>query len=323
MVNHAPELWGYFYEQSERKYFTKHSIVKTFDKLNYNKYIRMLKNFKPDAVICTHYLPYVAISDLLQKKEITARFYAVTTDFDVHRLWVDPIIEKYFVYHEESAWQLASKNVLEEKIIISGIPVMPEFKYKENQKSVRNRLKINPDNFTILVLSGGYGMGKVTEIIRQINDTLSFLVKRKFNIIIVCGKNEKLKSEITSIRFPANVSKTIYGFVNNIHELMDVSDLLISKSGGLTSSEAMAKSLPVLIVEPIPGQESRNADIIVEHGAGWKAINIRNLGYKLKRILTEPSLLKGARESTKILSKPNAAEEIIKQIYWDLFSKLY
>ena len=99
---------------------------------------------------------------------------------------------------------------------------------------------------------------------------------------------------------------------------MDASDLLISKAGGLTSSEAMAKSLPMLIIDPIPGQESRNADMIIEHGAGWKAINIFNLSYKLQKILEKRSLLIRARESTRTLAKPEAAAAILEDIYTNI-----
>jgi processive 1,2-diacylglycerol beta-glucosyltransferase len=117
------------------------------------------------------------------------------------------------------------------------------------------------------------------------------------------------------VHFPENINTNIFGFVTNIHQLMDASDILISKAGGLTSSEAMAKSLPMLIVDPIPGQESRNSDMIIEHGAGWKAINIANLSYKLRRILELPSMLANARALTHQLSKPKAATTIITNIY--------
>jgi processive 1,2-diacylglycerol beta-glucosyltransferase len=131
----------------------------------------------------------------------------------------------------------------------------------------------------------------------------------------VCGKNDKALTELQMVRFPENINPNIFGFITNIHKLMDASDVLISKAGGLTSSEAMAKSLPMLIVDPIPGQESRNADMIIEHGAGWKAINIANLSYKLRQIIESPSLLAHARISTLSLAKPDAARTILSHIY--------
>ncbi|MDP2209330.1 MAG: glycosyltransferase [Bacteroidota bacterium] len=315
MVNRAPELWGYLYEQSERKPYQKKGIIKSFDRLNYKSYLRTLLELKPDAIICTHFLPYISVSSELRKKNITAPVFAVTTDFDIHQLWVDPIIERYFVYHEESAWQLQSKQVPAVKITVAGIPIMPEFQSKEKQKNVRVKLGINPNSFTVLVLSGGFGMGRVRKIVEQTVTTLAEFDEKNFNLLIVCGKNEKVKAEIQALDFPDNIDPYIYGFIDNMHEFMDASDILISKAGGLTSSEAMAKSLPILVVDPIPGQESRNTDIIVEHGAGWKAINLPNLSYKLRRILETPVILNRARRATQQLAKPNAATTILKDVY--------
>jgi processive 1,2-diacylglycerol beta-glucosyltransferase len=315
MVNRAPELWGYLYEQSERKPYEKRGIIKVFDRLNYKRYLTTLRELKPDAIICTHFLPYISVSNVLRKNNITAPVFAVTTDFDIHQLWIDPIIERYFVYNEESAWQLQSKKVPAEKITVAGIPIMPEFQSKEKQKTVRAKLGISPNQFTVMVLSGGFGIGRVKEIVEQTATTLSEFDVKNFNLLIVCGKNAKVQNEIQVLEFPKNITPYVYGFIDNMHEFMDASDLLISKAGGLTSSEAMAKSLPILIVDPIPGQESRNTDIIVEHGAGWKAINLPNLSYKLRRILETPVILSRARKATQHLAKPDAAMTILNDVY--------
>ncbi len=315
MVTHAPDLWGYLYEQSERKPYQKKSIIKSFDQLNYKRYLNALRELNPDAILCTHFLPYISVSSELRKNNITAPVFAVTTDFDVHQLWVDRIIERYFVYHEESAWQLQSKKIPAEKISITGIPIMPEFRSKGKQKNVRVKLGINSNQFTVLVLSGGFGIGRLKEIVEHTAGTLSGFDNINFNLLIVCGKNAKAQTEIQELEFPKNVTPYVYGFIDNMHEFMDASDLLISKAGGLTSAEAMAKSLPILIVDPIPGQESRNTDIIVEHGAGWKAINLPNLSYKLRQIINTRNILTKARKATQHLSKPDAATTILKDVH--------
>jgi processive 1,2-diacylglycerol beta-glucosyltransferase len=318
VVNRAPELWGYLYQQSEKNPYKKTGLLKSFDQLNYRKYLRILRQLKPDALICTHFLPYISISSQLREEGNKIPIFAATTDFDIHQLWIDPIVSRYFVFHNESAWQLNSKNVPMENIKVTGIPVMPEFLRKEKPNNVRSELGINKNRFTILILSGGFGIGRVKDIVEQTLSTLTAFPSERFNLLIVCGKNEKTKSELDSLRFPENISPSIFGFVNNIHKLMDASDILISKAGGLTSSEALAKSLPMLIIDPIPGQESRNTDLIVEHGAGWKAINLANLSYKLRQILEMPSLLKNAQKAAHSLSMPNAASTILNQVYQDI-----
>jgi processive 1,2-diacylglycerol beta-glucosyltransferase len=315
MVNRAPELWGYLYQRSEKKTYTKFGFIKSFDQWNYHRYLQAVREFNPDAIICTHFLPYISISSSLRKKNITAPVFAVTTDFDIHQLWIDSIIERYFVFHKESAWQLHSKNVPHDKITVSGIPVMPGFQLKKKPLLSRRELGIERNRFTVMVLSGGFGIGRVEEIVEQTVQTLSTFRKQKFNLLVVCGKNDNVRTKLQSMHSPENIHSKIFGFVDNIDTIMDASDILISKAGGLTSSEAMAKSLPMLIVDPIPGQESRNSDMIIEHGAGWKAMNIAHLSYKLRQILEDPLKLETARTSTQTLAKPRAAETILTEIY--------
>jgi len=315
MVNRAPELWGYLYQQSERKPYKKKGLLRSFDHFNYRHYLQSIKRLKPDAIICTHFLPYISISNELQKNDVTIPIFAATTDFDIHQLWVDPVIQKYYVHHEESAWQLQSKQVPQDKIVVTGIPVMPEFRSKEKTKHARATLNIDRNRFTVLILSGGFGIGRIKEIVEHTIKTLANFTSTKFTILVVCGKNEKALSELNNMQFPTNIKHNIFGFVNNIHQLMDASDLLISKAGGLTSSEAMAKALPMLIIDPIPGQESRNTDLIVEYGAGWKAINLANLSFKLRKILETPDLLSQACQNTRHLARPDAAQTILKDVY--------
>jgi processive 1,2-diacylglycerol beta-glucosyltransferase len=318
MVNRAPELWGYLYQQSEKKPYEKQGFIKSFDRINYTRYLRILRDLNPDAIICTHFLPYISISASLHMNGISAPVFAVPTDFDIHQLWVDSVVERYFVFHEESAWQLHSKQVPKEKIFVSGIPVMPEFQLKVKSRNARKELGIDANRFTVMVLAGGFGIGRIKDIVEETIKTLSSFQGTKFNLLVVCGKNDKARVEIQTLHFPENINPNIFGFITNIDKLMDASDVLISKAGGLTSSEALAKSLPMLIVDPIPGQESRNTDMIIEHGAGWKAINLANLSYKLRRILEIPSLLAHARASTHLLAKPDAAATILTNIYTHL-----
>jgi processive 1,2-diacylglycerol beta-glucosyltransferase len=119
----------------------------------------------------------------------------------------------------------------------------------------------------------------------------------------------------TSAGYPDNVTARVFGFVENIHELMNAADVLVSKAGGLTSAEAMALGLPMIIVDPIPGQETRNAEIIVEQRAGWKALDIANLGYKLKRVIEQPEMLATARVAAAGLGKPDAAHDILLDVH--------
>ena len=315
MVNHLPEFWGYLYAQSERKPYSKKGVLGIFDHFNYRRYVQTLLRLKPDAIVCTHFLPFLSISERAKASNITAPFFAATTDFDIHQLWIDPIVNRYYVFQEESAWQLSSKGVPREKISVTGIPVGQEFTSITEKRIARQELEIPTARFTILLLSGGFGVGHVKEIAQSVTSLLASYPRQVFNLLIVCGKNESLRHELEQSQVPPNIHLSIFAYVNNVHELMDASDLLISKSGGLTSAEAMAKHLPMIIVDPIPGQESRNANMIVEHHAGLLALDYHNLKYKLKCIIEDATFLQQLRDGTAELSKPHAASEIISDIY--------
>jgi processive 1,2-diacylglycerol beta-glucosyltransferase len=320
LVNNTPELWGYLYEKSEKRPYRK-GIVALFDHFNYSRYLRFLKSSKPDALVCTHFLPFISISHQIRSLGIEMPVFAVTTDFDVHQYWVDPVVYRYYVYHEETQWQLRSKGIPSHRIRITGIPVMPEFLERTGRQDSRRTLGLDERSFTVLALSGGFGVGRFEDIVRTILDTLADLSTRRFNLIAVCGRNATAKARIGKLRSPGNVRVSLHGFVSNIHEMMGASDVVVTKSGGLTSSEALVKGLPMIIVDPIPGQEMRNADLIVEHGAGWKAINLANLSYKLRNIITTPELLRSAHKASRTLARPHAARDILRDVYKTIASQ--
>jgi processive 1,2-diacylglycerol beta-glucosyltransferase len=314
-VNRTPELWGYFYQKAESKPYQKNGLIGLFDQFNYGRYLRFLASAKPDAIVCTHFLPYISISNVIRQRGIETPVFAVTTDFDVHQYWVDPIVYRYYVYHEESSWQLQAKGIPSKSISVTGIPVMPEFLPRTSKRQMRRLLKLDETAFTVLVLSGGFGVGRVQEIVDAVAQTLAIFPGRRFNILVVCGRNEDVRTLLQRKAYPPNVKAVIYGFVTNVHELMGASDVAVTKSGGLTSSESLVKGLPMIIVDPIPGQEARNADLIIEHGAGWKAVNMANLAYKLTNVLKSPTLLARAREAARQIARPAAARDILTDVY--------
>jgi processive 1,2-diacylglycerol beta-glucosyltransferase len=316
MVNSIPEVWGYLYSQAERKPYTKKGLLRVFDHFNYSRYLRSLRAMAPDVILCTHFLPYISLAERdLPKEGIRAPFVAATTDFDVHQLWVSGKVRRYYVHDEESAWQLASKGVDQTIIGVTGIPVDPGFAVRVDKHSARQHLSMPTDRFTVMILSGGFGVGHVQEIANGVVDLLGSYQTQTFNLMVVCGKNEALRKDLEKKTFPRNIYKNIMGYVSNVHELMDAADVLISKSGGLTSAEAMAKGLPMIIVDPIPGQETRNADMIVERGAGVLAHDYHNLVFKLRKAIADPKHLEMMRERTASLAHPRAADTILTDIF--------
>ncbi|MEX0602076.1 MAG: glycosyltransferase [Bacteroidota bacterium] len=313
MVNRIPDVWGYLYGKAESKPYRK-GILHLFDHFNYQRYLRFLRADQPDAIVCTHFLPYISVSNVLRSTGIQAPVFAVTTDFDAHQYWIDSIIERYYVHDDESGWQLCSKGVSPDRIRVTGIPLMPEFRKAAAQPTSRRSLKLPPKRFTALILSGGFGVGRIAETVGVTLGVFAHQASTSFTLLVVCGKNEKVKSQLEAITVPKNVTLKVFGYVDTMHTLMAAADVVITKAGGLTSAEAMARKLPMIIVNPIPGQETRNADMIVERGAGWKALNMPNLAFKLRNVLRRPALLREARTATSSLARPRAAELILSDV---------
>ena len=314
MVNRTPELWGYLYGRTERRPHKNPPIVRAFDRVNYDRYWRTLTAAKPDVLLCTHFLPYLAVAPRLPHWKDRPMVCAATTDFDVHRLWINDVVDRYYVFHEESRWQLASKGVSTSDIVAAGIPVHPEFAHRRSHSSGRKLLGVPERQTTVLVVAGGFGVGRVHEIAQTVGEALGNLAPRRFTLAVICGKNEAARASVRSLRLPPTISLHAMGFVSNMHEWMDAADLLVSKSGGLTSSEALAKRLPMIVVDPIPGQETRNADLMVEHGAAWKAIDLAQLAFKLRHVLLTPHVLSTAARAAAELSRPRAARTILRDV---------
>jgi processive 1,2-diacylglycerol beta-glucosyltransferase len=317
IVNSAPELWGYLYQHTEAPPRKKQAVIRVFDRVTYKRYRELLKTLKPDALLCTHFLPYAALSEQVLR-DLRIPVYVATTDFDVHSLWINPVVRRYFVFNEESAWQLNAKGVERERILPVGIPVRPGFQSRGSRTAARRALGIPENQWTTLVLAGGFGVGRLQEIARSAAEAMGARAPRASTLVVVCGRNARAKSELEATRFPPSVDARIHGFVDDVAVLMRSADVIVSKSGGLTSAEAMACGVPMIVIDPIPGQESRNADLLVEHGAGWKAINLPHLTYKLGLVMDDPARLRRARRAARALGRPDAARQILEAVLRDL-----
>jgi len=316
IVNSSPKLWGYLYKTTESKSLDrkKSIFMKLFDSFNYQKFLRVLMHHQPDAALCTHFLPYWGISHRLGKPDWKIPFFAIPTDYGVHSLWMNPWVKRYYVATEEAAWTIQSRGITDDQIRVTGIPVMPRFGMAVDQHTARQEFSLDPNMLTIMVLSGGYGVGVIDELVPSIAQFLSKFEQKRFQLLVVCGKNSKLYKKLNAMNFPPSVKVYLHQFVPYIDKLMDCSDVLITKAGGLSVSEGLAKNLPMIIYDPFPGQEGLNATYIMEKGAAMGAINFTTLNYKLKELIEQPRLLECMRVSAKRIAKPHAAREILTDV---------
>lgn len=309
-VNNTPELWGYFYNHSASgipKPIAR--IVRAFDSLNSKKLCDLVESHVPDHILCTHFLPPNLLLSARGRRKLRVPISMVLTDFDCHNFWVIPGVSNYFVGSDEVKWDLYRKGVPLDMIKVTGIPVHPVFMDRKDRGEVARELDIYSDMRTVLVLSGGFGVGDVEKVVQTVLD-----IEGDFQVLIVAGRNEVLRKKLEKIRKRQGKYIKVFGFVNNIQDLMDASDIAVTKSGGLTVSECLTKGLPMVVFSPIPGQEERNCDYLLERGAAVKAKNLSNLEFKLKELLSNREKQRNLKAAAFATARPDAAFRIIDEI---------
>lgn len=313
LVNRAPELVGFLYTRTDRPTRSRPSksdkIRLAFDKLNTKKLVRHVRAFKPDLIVSTHFLPAEIVSDLKKKRQIDAPHAVIVTDFEVHSIWVYKNVEHYFVATDEAKCQLIKLGIDDKRIQVSGIPIDPIFSQSKDRGTLLRKFGLSENRKTILVLCGGFGVGPVDQIVKSL-----FEIAYPVQLIVVAGKNEALKNKLDRLALSAPVPMKVFGFTRSIDEMMETADLLVSKPGGLTTSEALAKRRIMVVVNPIPGQESRNSDFLLENGVAIKANHLSTMGYKIERLLSNPRRIQRMQENIEAIRNPEAALFIARQL---------
>ncbi len=312
LVNRAPHLLGYFYDRLDEPSRSGRNRGDRFrlavEKLNLRKFEQFLTAQPWDLIINTHFLPAELIARLTHDGRLTIPQVTVCTDFDTHRLWVNQPCRRYFCATEEGACYLQHWGIPVADIAVTGIPIHPVFSQPVDRARCLQQQGLVGDRPCILQLCGGFGVGPVEEWTRSL-----LAVERPLELVVVCGRNEALKERLTTIAWPDRHRVKIFGFTREIDQLMACADLLVSKPGGLTTSEALARGLPMVIVNPIPGQEGRNSDFLLERGAGIKINHPALARMKLDRLLNEPGRLDQMRLAARSLGHPRAAFAVVEQ----------
>ena len=312
LVNKMPEVPGWFYDKLDKPWKNERRRL-ALDKLNTRPFVKLLREYQPDLIVCTHFLPAEIVSWLKAKERLASRQVIIVTDFDVHAMWLVHHYERYFVALDEARAYLEALNIPAQKITVSGIPIDPVFAVKKDKQEMRAKHGLAPDRTTILLSAGGFGVGSVDALVSSL-----LPLQQRAQIVAICGRNEELKKRLTRVaaRIKADASVLLkpFGYTKEMDELMTASDLVLGKPGGLTTSEALAKGLVFVIVNPIPGQEERNSDHLLEGGVAIRCNNLPTLPYKLDRLLSEPERLQSMKTNALRMGHPNAAKEIVEQL---------
>jgi processive 1,2-diacylglycerol beta-glucosyltransferase len=310
MVRRAPELMGVLYDRLDQPWHHPRRRL-AMDRLNTGPMIRMLKRVQPDLCVATHFLAAEIVAWLIAKRKLRAHNAIVVTDYDVHAMWLCRTVDRYYVAIDEAAEYLARIGVPREKLRVTGIPIDPLFAKPLDRAEARRTLGLDASAPVILISAGGYGIGPVEQLV---NDLIA--LRRPWQIVAIAGKAERVRKRLEEIsrgagKLSSGAPRLVpVGFTTEMDKYMAAADLLVGKAGGLTTSEALARALPMALIEPIPGQEERNADHLLEAGAAIRCNNLPAAAWKIAGLLDDPARLGRMRDAARTMGKPGAAAAI-------------
>jgi processive 1,2-diacylglycerol beta-glucosyltransferase len=311
LVREAPTFLGWWYKKSDEPWRTDASR-QMIDRLNTRNLVKEIESFRPDITVCTHFMPAGIMSHLIAESRVEAHLSIVVTDFDFHAMWLSRAFHRYFVAIDETRAHLAMLGLPEERITVSGIPIDPVFLQPVDRAATLREFAFAPTRPTILLSAGALGLGPTEFAVEQLLKCTG-----DFQTIVLCGKDEELQLRVREIVRPGNSRFHVMGYSDRMHELMKSADLFIGKPGGLTTAEALASELPMVIVSPIPGQEERNSDHLLENGIAVKCNDLVTLPYKVDRLLAEPGRLANMRRNTHRLARADAAKRVVDTLIDD------
>jgi len=313
-ANRAPHLLGYVYDFLDRPKDKdgdgeRGRLRVALEKLNMQPFLKLLKSETWDMVVNTHFLPAEIIGSLRLSESISVPQVTVTTDFMSHRMWIQEPCEHYFAACDESAVYLNSWGVHRERISVTGIPIHPVFCRRKNWSACLSAQGLRGDRPIVLLLSGGFGVGPIEKILQA-----TLMIEIPTDVIVVCGRNAELSRKLAQQEPPRRHRVKIVGFTTEIDELMAIADVVISKPGGLSSAEVLARGSVLAIVNPIPGQESRNSDYLLENCAAVKIGPLATLPYKINTLLNDHPRLERLKASARRLGRPRAAFAVAEKV---------
>jgi processive 1,2-diacylglycerol beta-glucosyltransferase len=312
LVNKAPHMLGWFYDVMDKPWKNER-LMQAIDMLNTQPLVRLINKYQPDLAVCTHFTPADMISWLKEKKTLTCPLAIVVTDFDIHANWLCRYCDRYFVALDETGVHLEKLGIPADRITVSGIPVDPVFARRKDKAVMRRKHGLREDRTTILVSAGGFGVGPVENLITALLD-----LQHEAQIVAVCGKSEELKRNLEHLagRIPVGhrVAVQVVGYTTDMDEYMAAADMLVGKTGGLTTSEALARDLIMVVVNPIPGQEERNADHLLEEGAALRCNNLPAIAFKIDRLLDDPARMAAMKQNIRRIARPRAAYDIVSTL---------
>jgi processive 1,2-diacylglycerol beta-glucosyltransferase len=305
LVDAAPWLVGWGYDMNDVP-FRSQGAMSVWDQLNTTAVVKTIRAFAPDTIVCTHFLPARVVSLLLGRGRLQATMSMVTTDYDFQGMWLTAPINRFYVARDETRAHMVEIGLPADRITVSGIPVKGDFSGPADRDSVLARYELRPD-VPILLISAGAAGGEYAKAV--VTQTLA--IPNPFQAVVVCGRNEQLRDALTELVASSPSRYRVIGYTTEMSALMRVATLFIGKPGGLSSSECMAAGLPMVLINPIPGQEVRNSDFLLEEGAAVRCNYGTTIGYKIATLLDAPDRVARLAANARRIGRPDAAEVIV------------
>lgn len=301
LIHYAVWLWGFFFRLTQFK-LTRRISRKCSSAVNYlscRRFIQYLKKGDFDYIISTHFLTSELAAGLKSRNKIRAKLITVITDFGVHPFWVSGGTDLYVAASGLTKEELLKAGVREQEIMVSGIPFNPDFAKPHDRGKLADKLGISPEKFTVLLITGSFGSGPLEEIAK--------ILCGFAQVLVVCAKNNSLFSRLTRQNLE-NVK--VFGFVNNADELMAVSDVIITKPGGLSITELLSMGLFPVFIAAIPGQEQENIKILAAYGVGFTPKNIAQIRDFVRELKNDPRKLEGLKKNIREVVRPEACRQL-------------
>ncbi|MEA4900205.1 MGDG synthase family glycosyltransferase [Desulfitobacterium sp.] len=310
LIKHTPRLWGKFYYGTS-KLLPHTTLQKLLDNVGRGEFLRYINKLHPDVIICTYFVIAGVLAKLRLRGVLQVPVVTVVTDYGVHSQWVHPGIDLYIVGNQDVYKDLVARGIDPRIIRITGIPVNPRFEQRIDRQKESEKLQIYPGRPVFLIMGGAYGvLGGIKKMCQLLADS-----DMPVQSLIVCGRDEKLYKSMDGIVAEAKNPMRRFGYVHNVEELMAVSDIIVTKAGGLTVSEALTRHLPMLIYKPIPGQEEENARFVQRIGAGLVVETEEELEETVHRLLNNPQEIEQMRQAAAKALPGKAAEQAVKYIF--------
>lgn len=309
VIQTIPRFWDYLYDNKD--VFGKITKIRSAIHKQSDKKIKKLMGwFKPDIVVCTQAFPCGVVADYKRRHNLNIPLVGVLTDYAPHSYWLSDSVDTYVVPALKIQQIFIEKGIASERLKTIGIPIDSKFNQKQsNRQEIFRRLGLDATLPTILVMGGGQGLGPIKDIIRALDK-----LNRPAQLIIVCGVNKGLYKWLNKNKSLFTKPLSILGYAEEINDLMSVSSFIVSKPGGLTSAEALSKSLPIIIVKPLPGQESQNTQFLLEAGAALKVEGLNHLRPLAQDLLSNPVKLHQLRSKAQALACKDSALKIAQVI---------